>query len=114
MSISTLRPGKQIVKLDHTPQVEKDESRPQSSNTNDFSKDDDQILPDISKAPFPQRLVPHKNGNQYSGILEIFKQVSINIPFLDSIKQIPAYAKILNDLSTVKRKTNVPKKGIFS
>jgi hypothetical protein len=42
--------------------------------------------------------------------LEVFKQVQINIPFLDAIQQVPSYAKFLKDLITVKRKTNVPKK----
>ncbi|KAM6567243.1 hypothetical protein CsatA_026371 [Cannabis sativa] len=113
-SISTLRSGKQIAKPDYIPQVEKDQSQPQSSNTNDLSKDNDQILPSIPKAPFPQRLLPLKKGNQYSDILEVFKQVSINIPFLDAIKQIPAYSKFLKDLCTVKRNTNVPKKAFLT
>ncbi|XP_062086531.1 uncharacterized protein LOC133792640, partial [Humulus lupulus] len=90
------------------------QSQPQSSNTNDISKDDAQILPSIPKAPFPQRLIPLKKGNQYSDILEVFKQVSINIPFLDAIKQIPAYSKFLKDLCTVKRNTNVPKKAFLT
>jgi hypothetical protein len=40
----------------------------------------------------------------------VFKQVQINIPFLDAIQQVPSYAKLLKDLVTVKRKTNVPKR----
>jgi hypothetical protein len=40
----------------------------------------------------------------------VFKQVQINIPFLDTIQQVPSYAKFLKDLVTTKRKTNVPKK----
>ncbi|XP_062075371.1 uncharacterized protein LOC133779424 [Humulus lupulus] len=95
-------------------EFEKDQSQPQSSNTNDLSKDDAQILPSIPKAPFPQRLIPLKKGNQYSDILEVFKQVSINIPFLDVIKQIPAYSKFLKDLCTVKRNTNVPKNAFLT
>jgi hypothetical protein len=47
-------------------------------------------------------------------ILEVFKQVQINIPFLDAIQQIPSYAKFLKDLITVKRKTNVPKKAFMT
>ena len=35
--------------------------------------------------------------------------MQINIPFLDAIQQVPAYAKFLKDLVTMKRKTNVPK-----
>jgi hypothetical protein len=44
----------------------------------------------------------------------VFKQVQINIPFLDSIQQIPSYAKFLKDLVTVKRMTNVPKKAFMT
>ena len=38
----------------------------------------------------------------------------INIPFLDAIQQVPAYAKFLKDLMTMKRKTNVPKKAFLT
>ena len=38
-------------------------------------------------------------------MLELFKQVHINLPFLDAIKQIPAYAKFLKDLCTQNRKS---------
>jgi len=46
--------------------------------------------------------------------LEVFKQVKVNIPLLDMIQQIPAYAKFLKDLCTKKRKTNVPKKAFLT
>jgi hypothetical protein len=44
----------------------------------------------------------------------VFKQVQINIPFLDAIQQVPSYAKFLKDLIIVKRKTNVPKKAFLT
>ena len=44
----------------------------------------------------------------------MFKQVQINIPFLDAIQQIPSYAKFLKDLVTVKRKMNVLKKAFMT
>jgi hypothetical protein len=47
-------------------------------------------------------------------ILEVFKQVQINIPFLDAIQQIPSYAKFLKDLITMKKKTNVLKKAFMT
>nr|GFB83697.1 hypothetical protein [Tanacetum cinerariifolium] len=42
----------------------------------------------------------------------LIKQVKINLPFIDSIKQIPVYAKFLNDLCAQKRKlkAKLPKK----
>ena len=52
--------------------------------------------------------------NQNFEILEVLKQVQVNIPFLDAIKQIPSYAKFLRDLCTVKRKLNVHKNAFFT
>ena len=47
-------------------------------------------------------------------ILEIFKQVKLNIPLLDAIKQIPSYAKFLKNLYIVKRGMNVHKEGFIA
>ena len=44
----------------------------------------------------------------------MLKQVKVNIPLLDAIKQIPSYAKFLKDLCTVKRKLNVHKKTFLT
>ncbi|KAD7477782.1 hypothetical protein E3N88_00918 [Mikania micrantha] len=41
---------------------------------------------------------------------EVFKQVKINLPLLDAIKQVPAYAKYLKELCTQKRQPKLPKK----
>jgi hypothetical protein len=68
----------------------------------------------IPKAPYPERLQAPKNGGKLEDILEVFKQVQINIPFLDAIQQIPSYAKFLKNLVTVKRKTNVLNKAFMT
>jgi hypothetical protein len=60
-------------------------------------------------APFPQRLLTPKKGTTNQDVLEVFKQVKINIPLLDAIKQISSYSKFLKDLCTVKRKFFVQK-----
>ena len=39
------------------------------------------------KALFPQRLISNKQSAQLDKILEVFKQVKINIPLLDAIQQ---------------------------
>jgi hypothetical protein len=68
----------------------------------------------VPKVPYPERLqVPKKRGNK-EDILEVFKQVQINIPFLDAIQQIPSFAKFLKDLIIVKRKTNILKKAFMT
>nr|GEZ72575.1 hypothetical protein [Tanacetum cinerariifolium] len=53
-----------------------------------------------------------KKGPHSEDMWETFKQVKINHPLIDVIKQIPAYAKFLKDLCTQKRnlKATLPKK----
>ena len=52
--------------------------------------------------------------NNHSEIYELFKQVKLNIPLLDAIKQIPSYAKFLKDLCMVKRKLGVNKEAFMT
>ena len=47
--------------------------------------------------PFPQVLHGKKGINNASEILEVLRQVKVNIPLLDMIKQVPTYAKFLKD-----------------
>jgi hypothetical protein len=68
----------------------------------------------VPKAPYLERLRAPKKNVQFAEILEVFKQVQINIPFLDAIQQVPAYTKFLKDLVTIMRKTNVPKKAYLT
>lgn len=64
-------------------------------------------------AHFSHWLLPTKKRN-YNEIMEVFKQVKINIPFFDVIQQIPFYAKFLKDLYTVKQHLNVQKKAFLT
>jgi hypothetical protein len=59
-------------------------------------------------------MTKQRKVNHNSEIFETFKQVRINIPLLDAIKQVPSYAKFLKDLCTVKRKLNVKKKTFLA
>ena len=68
----------------------------------------------IPPAPYPHRLRTPKRVNNHSEISELFKQVKLNIPLLDAIKQIPSYAKFLKDLCTVKRKLGVNKEAFMT
>ena len=61
-------------------------------------------------SPFPQRLTHTKQKMPNQEILEVFKEVKINLPLLNAIKQVPTYAKFLKDLCTAKCRVNVPKK----
>ena len=52
--------------------------------------------------PFLQDLHGKKGIRNASEILEVLRQVKVNIPLLDMIKQVPTHAKFLNDLCTIK------------
>ncbi|KAK8263812.1 hypothetical protein V6Z12_D12G066900 [Gossypium hirsutum] len=54
--------------------------------------------------PFPGRLVKDKKEKEEKEILETFRKMEINIPFLDAIKQVPRYVKFLKELCTSKRR----------
>ncbi|RVW73645.1 Retrovirus-related Pol polyprotein from transposon 17.6 [Vitis vinifera] len=64
--------------------------------------------------PFPHALHGKKEIKNSSEILEVLRQVNVNIPLLDMIKQVPTYAKFLKDLCTVKRGLNVTKKAFLT
>ena len=64
--------------------------------------------------PFPRALKAKKKAVNQSEILEVLRQVKVNIPLLDMIKQVPTYAKFLKDLCTVKRGLNVDKKAFLT
>ena len=64
--------------------------------------------------PFPQALRKRKKSVNQTEILEVLRQVKVNIPLLDMIKQVPTYTKFLKDLCTVKRGLNVNKKAFLT
>ena len=68
----------------------------------------------VPPAPYPHKLRAPKKVNNHSEIYELFKQVMVNIPLLDAIKQIPSYAKFLKDLCIVKRKLGVNKDAFMT
>ena len=64
--------------------------------------------------PFLQALRKKKSSVNQKKMIEVLRQVKVNIPLLDMIKQVPTYAKFLKDLCTVKRGFNVNKKAFLT
>ena len=60
--------------------------------------------------PFPMAFQSKKMVNNALEIFEVLKQVKVNIPLLDMIRQVLAYAKFLKDLCTIKRGMHLKKK----
>ena len=64
--------------------------------------------------PFPQALRGKEKITNQTEIWEVLRQVEVNIPLLDMIKQVPTYAKILKDLCTVKRGLGIENKAFLT
>ncbi|RVW86068.1 Retrovirus-related Pol polyprotein from transposon 17.6 [Vitis vinifera] len=74
----------------------------------------EELMKKHTSPPFPQALHGKKGIKNASEILEVLRQVKVNIPLLDMIKQVPTYAKFLKDLCTIKRGLNVNKKAFLT
>ena len=68
----------------------------------------------IMPPPFPQALRGKKKIPYQAEIWEVLRQVKVNIPLLDMIKQVPTYAKFLKDMCTVKKGLGIEKKAFLT
>jgi hypothetical protein len=99
--------------------LQRDEGKQVIKDTSS-SADPHSETPYVPRVPFSERLkAPShfgKQGEKIQDMMETFKQVKVNIPLLDAIKQVPAYAKFLKDLCTQKRnnRKHIPKKVILT
>ncbi|XP_069145424.1 uncharacterized protein [Solanum lycopersicum] len=53
--------------------------------------------------PFPQRLLKMTEYGKYQHFIMMLKQLSINVPLVEALEQIPDYSKFMKDLVTKKR-----------
>ena len=56
-----------------------------------------------SPPPFPQRLVKKTEYGKYRPFITKLKQLSINVPLVEALEQMPGYAKVMKDLVTKRR-----------
>ncbi|XP_073120295.1 uncharacterized protein [Henckelia pumila] len=69
------------------------------------SKDESKQKPIFKpKLPYPQRFKKKALDEQFVKFLEIFKKLHINIPFADTLLQMPNYGKFLKEVMSRKRK----------
>jgi hypothetical protein len=127
-SITTLRSGKLVDnqvgnkrdKHKEVPETLQNDKGKQVITETSTSADPSLETPYVPRAPFPEWLkAPSyfgKQGEKIQAMMEVFKQVKINIPLLDAIQQVLAYAKFLKDLCTQKRKSrnHIPKKVLLT
>ncbi|RVW37073.1 Retrovirus-related Pol polyprotein from transposon 17.6 [Vitis vinifera] len=134
-ALITLRSGKKIKQPTPKPHVEKEEEikkgkemEDKESEISEEKKDSDatrkaipekellkeEMLKKSTSPPFPQALHGKRGVRNAAEILEVLRQVKVNIPLLDMIKQVPTYAKFLKDLCTIKRGLTVNKKAFLT
>ncbi|GKB73125.1 uncharacterized protein Tco_0934537 [Tanacetum coccineum] len=58
----------------------------------------------VPPIPFPGRLKKEKEKEQFRKFFKNLQQLSINIPFVEALEQMPKYAKFMKDLLTNKAK----------
>jgi hypothetical protein len=56
-----------------------------------------------ARIPFPQRLINKDKENQFSQFLDVFRSLTINLPFAKAFEQRPLYAKFMKNLLANKR-----------
>ena len=90
---------------------EQEKEKDNIANTNIFSNYDDVLkrkflsFSDYKPVPpFPQALKENRKDDPNKDLYETFRNYEVNIPLLNSIKQVPRYAKFLKELCTTKRK----------
>ena len=110
-AIITLRNGKEVDQPMPKP-VEETRKGEELEPEHIFLKEDS--MKHRMPPPFPQALRSKKKASQQAGILEVLRQVKVNIPLLDIIKKVPAYAKFLNDLCTIKKGLGIEKKAFLT
>ena len=110
-AIITLRSGKEVDQPMPKP-VEETRKGEELEPEHIFLKEDS--MKHCMPPPFPQALRSKKKASLQAGILEVLRKVKVNIPLLDIIKQVPAYAKFLKDLCTIKKGLGIEKKAFLT
>ena len=110
-SIMTLRSGKEV---DQPLPKPVEESRQGEEMQPEHILLEEDTMKYRAPPPFPQALRGTKKATQQAGILEVLRQVKVNIPLLDLINQVPAYAKFLKDLCTIKKGLGIEKKAFLT
>nr|CAN68768.1 hypothetical protein VITISV_024756 [Vitis vinifera] len=134
-ALITLRSGKKIENPTPKPHVEKEEETKKGEEMEDKKREiseknedydstmnaipekelqKEEKLKKSTSPPFPQALHGKKGIRNAFEILEVLRQVKVNIPLLDMIKQVLTYAKFLKDLCTIKRGLTVNKKAFLT
>ncbi|XP_026459867.1 uncharacterized protein LOC113360585 [Papaver somniferum] len=106
-----LRSGKQVEKPATLPEhhesvleQQEDETAPNKADSVPNFNSKPLVSTNVTSPPFLSRFAKSKKETLYKEIYEIFKNIQVNIPLLEAIRQVPRYAKFLKELCTNKHK----------
>ena len=94
-AIITLRSGKEIEQP--VPKIAEETKMEKEAEPERIMIREDSMKKNMPP-PFPQALRGKKKITNQTEIREVLRQVKVNIPLLDMIKQVPTYAKFLKDM----------------
>ncbi|RVW42091.1 hypothetical protein CK203_116170 [Vitis vinifera] len=109
-AVITLRSGKEVDQPTSKPKHDEESVGEKEKKDSDQGRYDEETHASTFLPSFAWK----KGTNNASEIFEVLRQVNVNIPLLDMIKQVPTYAKLLKDLWIVKRGLNVNKKAFLT
>ncbi|XP_048494419.1 uncharacterized protein LOC104887343 [Beta vulgaris subsp. vulgaris] len=106
----TLRNGKELSSIKSTIKENEVANESEKEKENYEAEKDPEstplppVTPYVPPIPFPQRLKQTKSDSEFHKFLKMFKQLHINIPFIDALMQIPSYSKFLKEIMSKKKK----------
>ncbi|XP_070049630.1 uncharacterized protein [Nicotiana tomentosiformis] len=106
-----------VVKANEEARIDIDDNEEEAQEEVNPSRDHivDILEPVVQKAkapmprpplPYPQRLTKQNGENQFKKFTDMMKSLSINVPLVEALEQMPGYAKFMKDLVTKKRSMN--------
>ncbi|XP_060968412.1 uncharacterized protein LOC115710633 [Cannabis sativa] len=83
--------------------IEAKEETPEEKPTDKFMKKEDLPLYKLS-IPYSQKFMKKKFDEDFAKFLEIFRNININIYFIDALEQMPNYVKFMKEVLAKKKK----------
>ncbi|XP_010276569.1 PREDICTED: uncharacterized protein LOC104611284 [Nelumbo nucifera] len=101
----TLRSGKELPEVEKKARVEnKTDATLETERKEDEQSEPKKERNQQPQVPFLNKLKQHKLEKEFGKFLEVFKSLHINIPFADTLAQMPHYAKFLKEILANKKK----------
>ena len=79
----------EVIQTSHKDNIEREQ--PQEKKFVGEETEAKDYLQPIAPILYPQRLKKHKLDKKFTKFMEVFKKLYINIPFADSLEQMPSY-----------------------